>query len=107
MPHLPSALRRSVLILPIAALAVTAGCASGPQWTRSSTSEEETLYDLSACRRAADKELADLGYYRGLDTEGSDIDDPIGAADRSAVSSKLNALIAACMEAKGYRRGTR
>lgn len=86
------------LILLVAGVCL-AGCAdrSGAAWFKPDTTAAQTDRDLSSCRRWADNQ-----FDPGRTAEAEIATSGFPAAERDAQRRKLNALVASCMDARGY-----
>lgn len=78
-----------------------AGCAdrAGTAWFKPDTTAAQTDRDLSSCRRWADDQ-----FDPGRTAEAEAAASGFPAAERDAQRRKLAALVASCMDARGYVR---
>jgi hypothetical protein len=81
---------------------LVAGCSRAGSWHNPSFTSAQRDADLAECRHLSEADMGDLP-----NTEpGSDkFDTPMQMVDRSEMRSHFSALVADCMERKGYLRG--
>lgn len=90
---------RGTLVAMALGVTALAGCAPGnPGWVAADGSAGRADADYAACRRWADDRL---DPDRSAETRGAG--SPFAAEDRAALRRQINALVAACMQDRGYR----
>ncbi|HXP97790.1 MAG TPA: hypothetical protein VN809_13835 [Telmatospirillum sp.] len=82
-------------------LPILAGCAGESGWVNPASPKDRSGADLSACRHEADDDLGPSAYVEPGDERNSD---PMKMVDRTRNAKRFEALVAACMGEKGYRR---
>lgn len=81
-------------------LLALAGCA-GPTWKNPALPPGQASIDEHECRRSAEEDMGPHVYF----PPGSDeLDTPMQMVDRAEERQHFAALVADCMERKGYRR---
>jgi hypothetical protein len=84
-------------------VAVLTGCAPrNPGWIAEDGSKGRAADDYAACRRWADDRL-DPDRSAGERASGS----PFAEEDRAMLRRQLNAMVAGCMQDRGYRPAPR
>lgn len=97
-------MRKGIVIgLGLLGLVGLAGCAPrDPGWVAVEGPSDRAAADLAACRRWADDRL-DPDRSAEDRLSGS----PFAAEDRSKLRRQINALVAACMQERGYKPAAR
>lgn len=81
--------------------ALVAGCSSAASWHNPSYTPAQRDADLTDCRRSAE---SDMGAQANTAPGSDKFDSPMQMVDRSDMRSHFSALVADCMERKGYTR---
>ena len=88
----------TALVLCFAAAGL-AGCAGSPGWVNPDLPPGRAAGDLTACRRAADRDMGANPFQQPGDERNSD---PMKLVDRTRSQQRFEALVAGCMEDQGY-----
>ena len=89
-------------LLSLFSLVILAGCAGGGGWNNPNLPPGQERADESACRHESEQDM-DIGPSSYTSPGSDKMDTPMQMVDRSELRHQFAALVADCMERKGYR----
>ncbi len=92
-------MRRFALL--VLSMTMLSACAGSSGWVNPAVPQDRWDADLSACRHEAE---ASLGPTASIEPGNERTSNPMQMVDQTRNAKRFDALIAACMAEKGYRR---
>lgn len=89
-------------LLPLISLALLAGCAGSGGWNNPNLPPGQERADERTCRHESEQDM-DIGPASYIPPGSDKMDSPMQMVDRSELRHQFAALVADCMERKGYR----